>query len=132
MKKWLLLGVLGVIAIVAVAALTARRHNGIIGQVVMSVASPTSKFVAIVTEASVNATTSNAYRVYVARRGGDPTMVLLSDDTDGLRVSWVNDNRLSITLACGKIYQYTNFEYPKPVMEDDMIQISLHGGELCK
>lgn len=132
MKKWLLLGVLGVIAIVAVAALTARRHNGIIGRVMASVASPTSKFVAIVTEGSVNATTSNVYRIYIARKEGDPSMILLSDDTDGLHISWVSDNSLVVSMACGKIYQYTNFDYPKPVMEGDMVKVSLRGGEPCK
>lgn len=65
-----------------------------------------------VTKGSYDATTSDVYRVYLLASNAKqvkPIQILKMDSGDGVEAKWQSTERVSIQIACGRIFEFRNF-----------------------
>ncbi len=99
--------------LVTLCELGCKPHSDeVVGRVTESLRNPDSVAVAEVTLSEHGVTVPDVYRVYVGNLlTGQVAEVLRADKTGNVRIAWTQRDVLTVSMACGRIFAFTNFFY---------------------
>src|SRR5205814_8558867 len=90
-------------------ACSCGRSLEVVGDVVAKSVRPNHAGQIVISRYNGGATVAYGYHVYVVDRFGVPDEVLVADHVKGLRARWSGNNHIVISMACGRVFSYTNF-----------------------